>query len=205
MTSMLKANVKIRGIKPLLFHCFTEDSIPLIRKEKSGVAGNNPEEWRTTFTVTNDGQFYLKPTYIFATLRNGAKYISKGRSTIQSKVAATLQVCDDIILLNRFLKDPDNLDRDKTKPVYIDVTPVRISATNSRHIRYRVALSQGWEAEFNILWNKTVVSRSEMESVCMNAGELEGLADGRRIGYGRFKVLEFNVSEYSNNAQNEAS
>jgi hypothetical protein len=205
VASLLKANVKIRGVKPLLYHCFTEESIPLEKKERNGVAGNNPDEWKTTYTVTGDGQFYLKPTYIFAALRNGAKHVTRGRGSIQSKVAATLQVKDDFILLYRFLKDPDSLDRDQTKPVYLDVTSVKISATKSRHLRYRVALAVGWETEFNILWNKTIVSRNEMERVCLDAGELEGLADGRTIGYGRFDVLEFNVSEYKNNAKNEAS
>ncbi len=205
MSSLLKASVKIRGTRPLLFHCFSEDSIPLEKKEKSGVAGNNPDEWRTTYTITEDGQFYLKPNYVFATLRNGAKHTPKGKGNIQSKVAATLQVVDEIILLNRFLKDPESIDRDQSKPVYLDVSPVRLSATKGRHIRYRVALSKDWEAEFNIIWNKTVVSRREMERVCIDAGELEGLADGRQLGYGRFEVLEFNVWEYKGNANNETA
>lgn len=205
MSAYLKANVKIRGTRPLLYHCFTEEAISLVKKEQSGVAGNNPDEWRTTYTTTKHGQFYLKPSYIFATLRNGAKYTTKGRGTIQSKIVATLQVTDQEILLNRCLENPDSLDRDNTKPVYLDVSSVRIAATKGRHLRYRVALSEGWECEFNIIWNKTIVSRSEMERVCIDAGELEGLADGRAIGYGRFKILEFNVSEYGDNAENKAS
>lgn len=205
MSSLLKAKVKIRGISPLLYHCFTEESIPLEKKEKSGVAGNNPNEWRTTYTVTPEGQFYLNPEYIYATLRNGAKYTTRGKGTIQSKVAATIQVTDEIILIDRFLKDPDSIDRDKSKPVYLHVAPVKISATKARHLRYRVALAAGWKAEFNIIWNKTVVSRNEMERVCLDAGELEGLADGRKMRFGRFEVLEFNVSEMNNNAQDTAS
>lgn len=205
MSNLLIANVKFRGTKPLLYHCFTEEAIPLVKKEKNGVAGNNPDEWRTTYTVTEKGQFYLKPDYIFSSLRNGAKYTTKGRGTIQSKVAATLQVKDEIILLNRLLKDPDSIERDSTKPVYLDVSPVRISATKGRHLRYRVALSAGWEGQFNIIWNKTIVSRSEMERVCIDAGELEGLGDGRTIGFGRFEILKFSVSEYRENAKIEAS
>ncbi len=38
------AKVKIKGIKPLLIHEFKPDSLSFERKEKTGVAGNNPEE-----------------------------------------------------------------------------------------------------------------------------------------------------------------
>jgi hypothetical protein len=36
-------------------------------------------------------------------------------------------------------------------------------------------------------------------------GELEGLADGRQMGLGRFKVLEFNVEDYKGNAEVEVT
>jgi hypothetical protein len=42
--TLINAEVKIKGIRPLLFNNFTIDSIPLVKKEKKGVAGNNPEE-----------------------------------------------------------------------------------------------------------------------------------------------------------------
>lgn len=50
--TLFNAEVKIRGNRPLLFNNFTIDSIPLVKREKEGVAGNNPEEWRKSYKVT---------------------------------------------------------------------------------------------------------------------------------------------------------
>lgn len=43
---MLKATVSRQGVRPLLWHHFGPDTLPLDKKrEKTGVAGNDPEEW----------------------------------------------------------------------------------------------------------------------------------------------------------------
>lgn len=193
MSNIVRAKVKIRGVRPLLQHRFGPDALPLEKQEKSGVAGNDPEEWKKTCMVMPDGQLFLDPTYIFSALRNGAKHTKKGKGSIQTDVSATLQVTDDLILLDRFL--PDDVDDDKTKDVYIDICGVRNPSTKGRNVRYRLATRPGWECEFNILWDKTIVNRAQMESVCNDTGTLVGLADGRSIGFGRFEVLSFEMSE----------
>jgi hypothetical protein len=80
---------------------------------------------------------------------------------------------------------------DPDAPVYLDVRSVKNPATKARNVRYRVAASSGWEAEFTLMWDKTVVSRGEMESALRDAGRLVGLGDGRSIGAGRFEVVSF--------------
>jgi hypothetical protein len=42
-----------------------------------------------------------------------------------------------------------------------------------------------------ILFDKTIVSRPEMQSVLNDAGTLVGIGDGRSVGYGRFTVESF--------------
>lgn len=116
-----------------------------------------------------------------------------------ANVAATLQVLDDFILLDRYfpsfpnghafdaltVESPPN---DLTAPVYLDICGVRNPATKARNVRYRVAASTGWKTFFTLLWDKTIVSRSEMEAVLIDAGRLVGLGDGRSVGYGRFEI-----------------
>ena len=63
--ALVTAAVAIRGTRPLLWHRFGNDAIPLEKKPKQGVAGNNPEEWRSTVLKTSQQQLYLEPTYIF--------------------------------------------------------------------------------------------------------------------------------------------
>lgn len=202
MSNIVKARVSIKGVRPLLLHHFGPDALPLEKQEKDGVAGNSPNEWRKTALITKEGQLYLKPSYAFATIRDAARHTKKGKGSIQSAVAATLQVIDDRILLDRFMPDfpnghafdistADAPPTDSDLPVYLDVQGVRNPSTKSRNIRYRVAASAGWSCNFTILWDKTIVDRNQMRAVLNDAGVLVGIADGRSIGYGRFTVEAF--------------
>jgi hypothetical protein len=122
---ILTSNVRIRGIRPLLYHCFTSETISLEKKEKTGVAGNDPEEWRRTYTATLEGQLYLNPTHIFGCLRDAARYTKLGRGSIQTLLTATLQIMNDKILLNRFVTECEEVTRDPSQNVYIDIQSVR--------------------------------------------------------------------------------
>jgi len=193
---MLTAKVVIRGTRPLLWHSFGVDAIPLERKERTGVAGHDPEEWKKTYLATEDGQLYVEPTYIFGSLRDGARNIKKGRGSIQRDVGATLQVLDDRVLIDRHMpKRGDPPQNDQTAPVYIDVRSVRNPATRGRNVRYRVAAAPGWKAEFTINWDETIVSRAQMHSVAIEAGRYAGLGDARAVGFGRFEVEKFDVKK----------
>jgi hypothetical protein len=194
-SNIAQAQVSIKGTRPLLWHAFGPDSIPAEagRKEKSGAAGNNPQEWRTTVLFMPESkQLYLRPTYVFGCLRDGAKHTPRKRGSLQPFVAATLQVLDDFILIDRFLPE-EPIPTDVTNPVFLDIQGVRNPATKARNVRYRVGASTGWETSFKIMWDKTIVSRSEMESVCTDAGRFNGLGDGRSVGYGRFEIVKFGI------------
>lgn len=207
MSNIVKARVTIKGTRPLLIHHFTPEMLDGGRKERTGTAGNDPEEWRKSVLVTKDGQLYLEPTYVFATIRDGARYTKKGRGSIQSAVSATLQVVDNSVLVDRFFpgwpKSGEQMDvakedappRDADAPVYLDVRSVKNPSTKGRNARYRVAASPGWTATFTILWDKTIVDRTSMPTVLDDAGALVGIADGRAIGFGRFTVEAFDEIE----------
>ncbi|CAN7383229.1 hypothetical protein [Rossellomorea sp. LjRoot5] len=186
------ANVKIKGIRPLIFNLFTVESIPLKKEAKAGVAGNNPEEWKKSFSMTNENQLYLESRHIFGCLRAGGKFIPKSRSTLESDVSATLQVLSERVLLNRYLPSLEKVSKNPSDSVYIDVRPV--TRRGVKNIRYRLATSPGWETEFSICWDSTLISPQQMESICIEAGAFAGLGDARKIGYGRFNVLQFNLS-----------
>lgn len=193
--SISTAIVKIQGNKPLLWNHFGPEVIPLTTREKTGEAGNDPSEWRRTVLKTPKGQLYLEPSYIFGTIRDGAKHTTRKRGTLQPFVAATLQISDERILVDRFIPPKiESLEQAKDQPVYLDVQSVKNPATGARKVRYRVAASSGWKAEFTISWDNTMVSEHEMETAVGDAGRFAGLGDGRRIGYGRFEVLEFKVN-----------
>lgn len=206
MGNMITASVKIKGTRPLLWHHFGPDALPLEKQERTGVAGHDPQEWRRTCLVTKDGQLFVPPTYIFACLRDGARYTKKGRGSIQKAVVATLQIETDRILIDRYFPgfpnghafdtasvEPPSSDCDL--PVYMNVQSVRNPSTKARNIRYRIAASPGWSCSFDLVWDKTIVSRSEIEAVVIDSGKLVGLADGRSIGMGRFAVEAFTIAD----------
>lgn len=204
--AIVRAKVKIRGTRPLLMHHFTEDAMPLEKQEKDGVAGNSPNEWRKTALFTKEGQMYLPPTYAFATIRDAAKYTKKGKGSIQTAMAATLQILDNEILIDRHfpgypngkafdIKSVEPPTRDKDAPVYLDVQSVKNPSTKGRNVRYRVAASPGWSCSFTVLFENTVIARDQMRAVLNDAGVLVGIADGRSIGFGRFEVVSFEEIE----------
>lgn len=177
--AMLQAKISIIGKRPILFHSFSVDSIPLEKKERTGVAGNDPEEWKRSVLKTHENQLYVDSSYIFGCLRDGGKHIKSGRGSIQPKVASTLIVLDEQVLLDRFVPSESELTQDKTQPVYLDVRSVKNPATKGRNVRYRIAAASGWQASFTIEWEGTIVSRGEMQSVLSSAGSFVGLGDGR--------------------------
>lgn len=193
MSNILTAFIEVEGTRPLLWHAFGPDALPLEKQERTGVAGNDPEEWRKTVLVTKTGQLFLKHTYCFGSLRDAAKNTKRGRGSIQKHVASTLQVTPDVILMDGLYLPDEPLPTDPTEPVYLDIQGVVNPSTRARNVRYRVAARAGWRCGFQLEWDRTIVSRSEMEAVAIDAGRLTGLGDGRSVGYGRFHVLTFDV------------
>jgi hypothetical protein len=193
--NMLLAEVEICGTRPLLQRTFGPEALPLQKTERSGVAGNDPGEWRRTMLVDANRQLFVLPTYVFGMVRDAAKHTRVGNSSLQSRVAATLQVTDAKILLDRFLPQDSDPTPDRTQPVYIDVSGVKNPATKARNVRYRLAVSAGWKASFTLLWDKTIVTRDQMRAILNDGGALVGLGDGRTIGYGRFTIERFSVLE----------
>jgi len=196
MSNVIQANIIIRGTRPMLIHHFGPDAIPLARREKSGVAGNDPEEWKRTVLMTDNRQIYLPCEYILANFRAGSRIAFGPRGGHAGKLAACLQIVNDYVLFNRFV--PENLDEfiNRTEAeVYLDVRGVKQPTTKARNVRYRVALSPGWQSEFSIIWDKTLISREEMHSIVDHSGEFVGIGDGRTIGLGRYSVEEFYIQD----------
>ena len=193
-SNIATAKVTIRGTRPIFWHRFGPDALPLEKQERTGVAGNDPEEWRKTVLMTAERQLYLDGTQAFAAIRDGAKYTKDGRGSIQPKVAATLQIMEDVVLVNRHLP-AEPLPTDVASPVYLDVRGVRNPSTKARNVRYRVAASPGWEATFTVLWDKTIVATPQLQASLIDAGKLVGIGDGRSVGFGRFDVVEFAVQD----------
>ena len=194
MGRYLSAEVAIKGKRSLLWCHFGPDAIPLEKQERTGVAGNDPDEWRRTVLMTPGRQLYLDPSQAFGCIRDGARYIRVGRGSLQPMVGATVQVTDEVILVDRYVPD-DPIPTSATEPVYIDIRSCRNPSTKARNLRYRIAASPGWQTTFHLFWDSTIIARGQMETILRDAGNLVGIGDGRPIGFGRFDVTTYEVSQ----------
>lgn len=193
---MKRAIVEITGTRPFLHHKLPIEGFGERRKEKTGTAGNDPNEWRKTYRATKDNQLFMPHEMVFGCLREAAKFTKRGRGSIVKYVVATLQILGNEILFDRYLPEEDPNHNEYDDLIYIDVRRVKNPNTRgSANIRYRLAMSPGWKSKFEIEWDQTIVSENEMEAVMIDAGTLVGVGDGRAIGMGRFMVDEFNVQE----------
>lgn len=52
-----------------------------------------------------------------------------------------------------------------------------------------------WEIEFEIHFDEEIISASDIKKLLERGGKFIGIGDGRKIGYGRFKVEKFEVVE----------
>lgn len=209
-SNIITAKVEIVGIRSLFFHAFDEETIPLEKQELTGVAGRDPWSWSKTTPIMSNGQLYITPTQVFGSIRDGARHIKAKRGSLQPLVVATLQVVDEIILVDRFLppeacefvrskgkigEPSEVLTRDITAPVYLDCRKGKNPSTKGALVLYRVAASPGWHLSFTLRWDKTVVSTAQMQAILNDAGNLEGVGNGRKIGMGRYSVASFQVTE----------
>jgi hypothetical protein len=99
-----------------------------------------------------------------------------------------------MVLIDRFVPQ-EPIPTDATALTYVHVAGVVNPSTKARNVRYRIATRAGWKATVHILFDKTLISREQMRAILEDAGRLVGLADGRSIGYGRFQVKKFTISE----------
>lgn len=198
---MKRIKVEIEGIKPFLFHKFNIESIRDMAKVKTGSAGNDPEEWKKSF-FHNDGKLYVPGNYIFSTLKKGSFYTKSGRGSIQSTWISAIQVEDEIIFFDREIfknweeMPLEEVPVDPNEKVYVDVRMVANPNTKGRNVRYRVALSPPWKLYFNLILDDSLVSVQQAKKVVQDSGKLVGIADGRTLGYGRFKVNSFEYEDY---------
>ncbi|MFB5619506.1 MAG: hypothetical protein ACE5RC_00035 [Nitrosopumilus sp.] len=197
---MKKIAIEIEGVKPFLFHKFNIESLQQLSKVKSGSAGNDPEEWKISF-FHNNGKLYIPSSYLNSALKNGAVNTKAGRGTLQKSWISAVQVEEEIIYFNREMFEnweetpADKIPVDPLNPVYVDIRMVANPNTKGRNVRYRVALASAWTLKFHLDVDDEILSVAQVKKVVIDTGKLQGIADGRTLGYGRYKLNEFEIIE----------
>lgn len=189
---------KIIGKSPMLFNKFNIEEVSNKRKPKSGSSGNDPDEWRGK-VVCEGKKLYIPRDWIFGCISEGGNYIKEGRGTLKKKLMGCILVNQEKFFLNRELPKEveelanDELPRDASHPVYLDIRAVRNPVTKGKNVRYRVGICPGWEANIKFEWDDTVISRDNIKNVIDACGKFVGLSDARTLGYGRFTVEDIKI------------
>lgn len=192
---MKLAKVKVIGTRPLLFHAFNMETVTSLSKIKEGSAGNNPNEWKKTFFEKNN-QLYIPGSYWSSALKDGAKYTKIGRGSAQKSFISCMVMKTDVALLNRHMctgwenMTAEQMEKDSSKPVYLDIRGVMNPNSKGRNIRYRIACSIGWSTEFEFTFDDTIISMPMVKKIVEDSGKFSGIGDGRTLGYGRFDIKE---------------
>jgi hypothetical protein len=192
----ISAKISIEGIKPLLFNTFPISALSE-KKPKEGTTGNNKESWKETVLMDTERRLFVYETYVIKSTIEGGKEIKVGKGNLSKKVTSTLEVdgaSNGKIYLDELIVPSDeeltSLDH---MPVYLDIRAVVNPMTKGRNLRYRIAARTGWKCTFYIKWDDCLVSKDQMRLCVENGGVYQGIGDGRKIGFGRFKVLAFEM------------
>lgn len=170
------AEVKIKGLTALLMHRFPLEPIEAIAKKSI------EEQAEIAAYRDPNGSLYIPGISVQRALVGGATYSKgKGRSSLQKPVAACVMVTPEYLDLG-------------TKEFKIDSRRVVIQATKSAIVRHRPRIEPGWQVSFNLEWDPTLLTETEMRQVVDDTGSRVGLLDFRpeRKGpFGRFMVTEW--------------
>jgi hypothetical protein len=197
---MKQAEVKIKGLRPILFHAFKIEAITNLEQKKSGSAGNNPEEWKSS-VLERGGQLYVPASYWSGCLKEASRYTKAGRGSIQKSFISSSLVLTEISLIDRWLPEGwekmafNEMPSDSSQDVYLDIRAVMNPNSKGKNIRYRVACCPGWKTDFAFSFDDSIVSPSQIKKILDDAGKMVGIGDARVLGYGRFEIESVKITE----------
>jgi hypothetical protein len=178
-------SVQIRGVCPILFHRWSNESVALKAAARKNSAAKKTDDIESYVYRTGDGEIAIPGAYLKGAIagpQGAAKYRQDPRSTRKS--ALDLYKAGVICLTE--LASLGTADWD-----YLDER--RVMVQRNGITRVRPAMLSGWEASFDLLvQTPEYINPSELNEVIGQAGKLVGLADFRPT-YGRYEVISFTI------------
>lgn len=190
---MYLVDVTVKGDAPLLQHRFPVPDLASMTKggTKQTGAKDYTEEWREHLYVNKNGQIFQPATHFEGALVKAAvnfKITGKRGKTYKDLFRAAVFITPEEILHG--VDEPEELDTDADKRLYLDMRPVVVQ--RARIVRIRPTFSTGWELEFQIQVIDDQINRTLLQDVLTLAGKTVGVGDFRPK-FGRFSVVRFEV------------
>jgi len=180
---MKTITVTIQGTAPLLMHRFPLEPIPGLDKLTPAEAAEHAA-YRVPAGLPNAGNLHVPGEALRqALVAAGAYSKGKGRANLTKTVAAGLFVSPEYCDLG-------------TADYLIDSRPVVIQATRGRIMRHRPRIETGWRVTFQIEYDPTLLSATQVRQLVDDAGSRVGVLDFRpatKGPFGRFTVVSWDA------------
>lgn len=190
---MYTIDCQITGVAPLLQHRYPMPELADLSKggHKSTGAKDYSDEWRASLYVDSNGMVYQPSSHIEGAMIKAAagfKIAGKRGKSYKDLFLGNILVSPDKILHG--LTNPETLDLDADKPMYLDMRPVIIQ--RARVVRLRPTIKEGWKLDFFIDVIDDQIPFEIVHDVLSLAGKTVGIGD-YRPKFGRFLVSKFEL------------
>ena len=180
---MYQVKTVVQGVSPLLHHRFPIPNYEDMNKggTRSTGAKDYSQQWRESLYVEN-GMVYQPASHFELSMTKAAasfKVTGKRGKTYKDLVAANVFIDPEKIPFG--IIEPQELDTDADKELYLDLRPVVIQ--RARVVRIRPAFKPGWKLEFTINVIDDELPDGILQDVLI------------RPKFGRFSVMHFEVLE----------
>jgi hypothetical protein len=190
MVEFGKKHVKIKGLTPLLMNRLNPESLRKETKIRTTEYNTEIEAKNSAYITTIDEkeQLYIPNYAVYSMLVQASGLYKSGRISMRSLIAGTIRIEPEKILLGHCNYE-------------IDERPVIIHGAHEARVLHARAKIPEWKAEFDIIYNKQVLSSEVVEKIRLileDAGTRLGLLDYRpqhKGWFGTFTVEEFNNLE----------
>lgn len=176
---MKTIKVKLKSDGPLLMHALPKEAQKEIRD--TGKEFDPQEEAEKGLYKDKNGKIYFPSKWIKGCLESAAKGVRKGLVNLRSKVIQAVSIYPPMIYPTK-LSDYE-----------IDQQYVRLQGRNLI-LRSRPKFDE-WEIDFEVHHDEEIIGASDVKKLLERGGRFIGIGDGRKIGYGRFKVEKFESEE----------
>ena len=172
---MVKINVKVKGIAPLLMNRFSE---PIQGESKRGKKVYDPKEEAEKKTYrTEDGKLFIPNTHFKASMvKASADFKMTGRKTYKDYVKAGVFVETEQIILDQ-------------QEYEIHSEPVVIQ--RARVMSWRPKFKE-WSCSFVIEIVDEMINPTTLKEILSMSGKYKAVGD-LRPEYGRFEIIEWKV------------
>lgn len=190
---MYAVNTIVQGVAPLMQHRFPVPDLAQMSKggKKSTGSKDYTEEWREYLYVNSAHQIYQPSSHFEGALvKAAANFKVTGKRGKSYKDLFLGSVFIDPLEILHGIDEPEMLDCDADRPLYLDMRPVVVM--RARVVRIRPVFKTGWQLAFTINVIDDELPFEILNDALTLAGKTVGIGD-YRPKFGRFMVTKFEL------------